>query len=208
MRRQEGRKRLTINHLVPSNSSLAGFFTCNATGFLGFGGDLTPTRGVLVRALDHGGTRTRTRRNSHIPSQRWVLVCHLGRIHLLQSLSNVGALIDFSEDGGRPDWCRWSRWGRRTWWWGWGRRGRRRSRSRSTARGTARFEVRNRTTLCKRNEICNSLGGTTDLRIPYETHLMILGYVFCKLINQAEEGSDPFDVFRVPRLLVSFEALR
>lgn len=50
--------------------------------------------------------------------------------------------------------------------------------------------------------------GSTDLRVPCEGRLVILGYIFCKLINQTEERPDPFDVFRVPGLLVSFEALR
>jgi hypothetical protein len=56
---QEGSRRLTISHLVPSNSSLAGFFACNAAGFLGFGGVLGPTLGSLVKTLDRGGARTR-----------------------------------------------------------------------------------------------------------------------------------------------------
>lgn len=52
-----------------------------------------------------------------------------------------------------------------------------------------------------------SFGGTTDLGVPCESRLVILGYIFCKLINQTEERPDPFDVFRVPILLISLEAL-
>jgi len=50
--------------------------------------------------------------------------------------------------------------------------------------------------------------GTTDLGIPCNTSLVVLGYIFCKFINQTEEGPDPFDVLRVPKFQVSFEALR
>jgi hypothetical protein len=50
--------------------------------------------------------------------------------------------------------------------------------------------------------------GITDLGVPCESRLVKLGYIFCELINQTEEGPDPFDVFRSPRLLVSFEVLR
>jgi hypothetical protein len=53
-----------------------------------------------------------------------------------------------------------------------------------------------------------SLGSTTDLGVPYETHLVILCYIFCELIDQSEEGPDPFDVFRPPKSLVGFGALR
>jgi len=52
------------------------------------------------------------------------------------------------------------------------------------------------------------LGGITDLGVPCESRLVILVYIFCELINQTEEGPDPFDVFRAPGLPVSFEALR
>ena len=75
-RQQEGSRRLTMSHLVPFNSSLAGFFACNAAGFLGFGGVLPPTLGSSVKAPDRGGTRTKTRRSGVISSQRWVLVRH------------------------------------------------------------------------------------------------------------------------------------
>ncbi len=150
-RQQEVSGRLTISHLVPSNSSLAGFFACNAAGFFGFGGVLAPTLWSLVTVPDRGGTRTRTQRTGLISSQRWVLVCHLRGIDLLQSLGDVSAFVDFSKDGGRSSQCRVSRWKRRAW----GRRRRRRRSARGVARGAVQFEVCHGPALYRGNEICN-----------------------------------------------------
>ncbi len=53
-----------------------------------------------------------------------------------------------------------------------------------------------------------SNGDSTDFGVPCESRLVILSYIFCELVNHTEEGPDPFDVLRVPGLLVRFEALR
>lgn len=49
-----------------------------------------------------------------------------------------------------------------------------------------------------------SIGDVTNFGVPCESRLMILSYIFCKLINHTEEGPDPFDVLRVPGFLVRF----
>jgi len=67
---------------------------------------------------------------------------------LFQSLGDIGALVDFGKDGGRPYRRGWSHQRRRAWRSGW--RGWRRSGGRSAARRTAHFKICNRTALCRR----------------------------------------------------------
>ena len=142
--------RPTTSHLVPSNSSFAGFFACNAAGFLGFGGVLAPTFEGLVKALGRGNARTRTRRDSHSPSQCRVLVCHFGRMDPFQSLGDIGTLVDFSKDGSRSYRRGWGYRRRRAW--RRRRRRRRRSGGRSAIGRTVHFEICNRPALYRTNE--------------------------------------------------------